>query len=119
MSLSRWLPAAVWAGVILAATSVPNVPSPPAAGSDKVLHLIAYAILGMLWLRAGTVGAPGPRTLVLTLAAVAAFAAVDEWHQRFIPTRFADPADWIADVAGATLGIASFAALKLRRVKGT
>lgn len=119
MSLSRWLPAAVWAGVILAATSVPNVPAPPAAGSDKLVHLAAYAILGVLALRAAAVNAAPPRTLALTLAAVAIFAAVDEWHQGFIPNRFADPADWVADVAGATLGIASFAALKLRRINGT
>jgi VanZ family protein len=119
MSLARWLPVAVWAGVILAATSVPNVPASPAAGSDKLAHLAMYAILGLLALRATAVVAPSARTMLLTLAAVALFAAVDEWHQRFIPSRSADPADWIADVAGAALGIASFATLKLRRIKGT
>jgi VanZ family protein len=119
MSLSRWLPVAVWAGVILAATSVPNVPGPPTAGSDKVVHLAMYAILGALSLRATAIDGPAPRTIALTLAAVAAFAAADEWHQQFIPSRSADGADWVADVAGATLGIAAFAGLKLRRLKGT
>ena len=120
MSGSRWLPVAVWAGVILAATSFPNVPAQAPGGSDKLVHLAMYAILGVLALRAAAwEGGTTPRTLGLTVLAIAAFAAADEWHQRFIPARSADPADWVADVAGATLGIASFAALKLRRIKGT
>ena len=120
MSRSRWLPVAVWAGVILAGTSFPNMPAPAQAGSDKLVHVAMYAILGVLALRAAASGSgTTPRTIVLTLSAIVAFAAADEWHQRFIPTRSADPADWVADVAGATLGIASFGALKLRRIKGT
>ena len=119
MSRSRWIPVILWAGFILTATSLPNVPAPAAPGTDKVAHLAMYAILGMLTLRAVGHAAPAPRTMVLTLAAITVFAAVDEWHQRFIPSRSADVADWFADVAGATLGIGSLAALKLRRVKGT
>ena len=120
MMRTRWLPVAVWAGVILAGTSFPNVPAPATAGSDKLVHLGMYAVLGVLALRAvAWESGATPRTIVLTLAAIGVFAAADEWHQRFIPTRSPDPADWVADVAGATLGIASFAALKLRRIKGT
>ena len=118
MSGVRWIPVALWAGVILIATSIPNVPGPPApAGIDKFVHLAMYAVLGFLALRAGWDGTP--RTLVVTLAAIAVFAAVDEWHQTYIPSRSADLADWIADVSGAMLGMGSLAALKLRRVKGT
>lgn len=118
MSGVRWIPVVLWAGVILVGTSIPNVPGPPAPpGVDKVAHLAMYAVLGFLALRAAWDGAA--RTLVVTLAAVALFAAVDEWHQAYIPSRSADIADWVADVTGATLGIWSLAALKLRRVKGT
>lgn len=120
MSGARWIPVALWAGFILTVTSLPAVPAPAAPpGTDKLAHLAMYAILGVLALRAARRTAPVPRTVVVTLAAIAMFAAVDEWHQRFIPTRSADPADWLADVAGATLGVGSLAALKLRRVKGT
>ncbi len=114
----RWIPAALWAGVILTGTSIPAIPGPPAApGVDKLAHLAMYGVLGFLAMRAAWDGMP--RTIVVTFAAVALFAAVDEWHQRLIPTRSAEVGDWIADVAGATLGIGSFAAFKLRRVKGT
>lgn len=119
MSGTRWVPVVLWAGVILTATSLPNVPAAPAAGIDKLGHLAMYGILGLLALRAAWETAPAPRTMVLTLAAIALFAATDEWHQRFIPTRSAELADWFADVAGATLGIGSLAVLKRRRVKGT
>jgi VanZ family protein len=114
----RWIPVALWAGVILTGTSIPTIPGPPAAaGMDKLVHLTMYGVLGVLALRAAWDGTP--RTAIVTLAAIAVFAAADEWHQRLIPTRSADVGDWIADVAGATLGIGSFAVLKLRRVKGT
>jgi len=45
----------------------------------------------------------GTRWLVAH-AALAAFAAGDEWQQRFVPGRSADPADWLADLAGVALG---------------
>ena len=119
MSGTRWIPVVLWAGFILTATSIPSVPAPAAPGTDKLAHLAMYAVLGVLALRAAWQSAPSPRTVVLTLAAIAIFAAVDEWHQRFIPSRSADAVDWLADVAGATIGIGSLAVLKLRRVKGT
>jgi VanZ family protein len=39
------------------------------------------------------------------VVAIAAFAAVDEWHQEFVPGRAADPIDWAADVVGAAAGL--------------
>ena len=117
MSGVRWIPVLLWAAFILTATSIPTVPVAPAAGTDKLGHLAMYAVLGFLALRAAWDGTP--RTIAVTLAAIALFGAVDEWHQHFLPTRSAEFADWVADVAGATLGAGSLAALKLRRVKGT
>ena len=119
MSGTRWIPVLLWIGVILTATSLPNAPAAPAAGVDKLGHLAMYGVLGMLVLRAAWDGPPTPRSVVLMLAAIALFAAADEWHQQFIPGRSAEVADWLADVAGATLGIRSMTVLKLRRVKGT
>ena len=118
MTRVRWIPVVLWAAIILTGTSVPSVPDAGPPGSDKLVHFGMYAVLGLLAMRAAWEGG-GPRTIVMTLAGVALFAAVDEWHQHFIPTRSADMADWVADVAGATVGIGSLAALKLRRVKGT
>ena len=119
MSGSRWLPVGVWVGVILTATSIPNVPGPPVAGSDKVVHLAMYAVLGALALRAARNHDAPSRTLVVVLTAIALFAAADEWHQQFIPSRSADVADWVADVTGAALGTGAVALLNFRRIKGT
>ena len=119
MTGARWIPVALWTGVILTATSVPTVPGPPVPGLDKVVHFAMYAVLGVLTARAVRGGAAEPRALLVALAAIALFAASDEWHQRFIPSRSADVADWFADVTGATIGVGSFAAFKFRRIKGT
>ena len=115
----RWIPVALWVAVILSATSAPTVPGPDVPGLDKVGHFAMYAILGLLTARAVRGGVARPRALTAALAAIALFAAADEWHQQLIPARSADVADWIADVAGASVGVGSVAALKLRRIKGT
>lgn len=75
------------------------------AGSDKVVHVIAYAVLGVL-VRSGL--GPGlHRPLVATCATVlivTAYGAVDEVHQSFVPGRSPSVADGIADAVGAILG---------------
>ena len=119
MSGTRWIPVALWTGVILTGTSVPSVPGPAVPGLDKVGHFAMYAVLGLLTARAVRGGVATSRALLVALAAIAIFAAVDEWHQRLIPSRSAEVADWFADVTGATVGVGSFAAFKLRRIKGT
>ena len=119
MTGARWIPVALWTGVILTGTSVPSVPGPPVPGLDKVWHFAAYAILGVLTARAVRGGGASPRALLVALAAIALFAAADEWHQRLIPSRSADVADWFADLSGATIGVGSYAAFKFRRIKGT
>lgn len=117
MIIGRWTPVIVWGCMILGATSLPGrtLPAGP-AGSDKAVHFLVYAVLGLLAIRAAMPGSTAPlRTIALTVVAVAAFAALDEWHQGFIPGRFPDAADWVADVAGATAGIGFTALFTLRR----
>ena len=119
MSRRRWLPPALWAAVIVVGTSVPgpDLPQGP-EGSDKVLHLLAYGVLGGLVLRAAMVEWPRARrvaTMVASLGAIAAFAALDELHQRLVPGRSADPRDWLADVVGAAVAILLTAAALERR----
>jgi VanZ family protein len=119
MTASRWIPVAVWIGVILTGTSAPTVPGPDVPGLDKVGHFAMYAVLGILTARAVRGGVATPRPLLVVLAAIAVFGAADELHQRLIPGRSADVADWFADVTGATVGVGTYAAFKFRRIKGT
>ena len=108
MSVGRWGPAAAWAACILVATwipgaKLPRIPAP--AGTDKVVHFLFFAVLGALVVAAmrarWSVRAP-----MLVLIAIAAFGAMDEYVQQFIPGRTMELFDWIADVTGAAVGIA-------------
>ena len=101
----RWTPVALWGAMILAATSIPGAALPEGPripGLDKVVHGALYGVLGFLVARA--VVKEGRGGWLLAGLAVATVAAADEWHQQWIPGRSADALDWVADVAGATLG---------------
>jgi VanZ family protein len=108
-----------WGAVILVMTSWP---SPPAVidltYTDEFAHLGVYAILGWLAGRAMIPPRSMPRVLVV-LAAIACFGALDELHQLWIPNRFATLSDWIADLAGATIGLFSFHLRRASLTPGT
>jgi VanZ family protein len=76
--------------------------------SDKTGHLLAYAGLALLCVRA--VGGGLPRRVVVRVAVralviAAGYGIFDELHQAFVPGRSADVRDWFADVGGAVIGI--------------
>ena len=58
------------------------------------------------------------RPLILTVIGVAAFGAVDEWHQQFIPGRSMEFGDWVADSTGGVAGaiVASLLILRTKRL---
>lgn len=107
----------VWAGLILVGTSVPKVPGPDVAGFDKVSHLVAYGVLGLLLMRAlrGGNGTSDLRAAVPTLAAGGIFGALDELHQSWIPGRSTDILDFAADFAGLVLAVIAMWTLDLLR----
>ncbi len=87
-------------------TSIPNpkfqVPIP---GADKLEHLAFYGVTGFffaLWRRES--GASFKRAIAHALLFTAIVGALDEAHQLWIPGRFADPLDWLADTAGGGSG---------------
>lgn len=70
-------------------------------------HVTEYAILAVLWFRALRGGrhlAPGSAAWG-TVAISVAWAALDEWHQSFVPSRTASPMDVALDGASATLAL--------------
>ena len=127
MRLSRWLAPVLWAGVIEVLTSWPNPPvvaAPP--GTDKVVHHALYAVLAFLSMRAGwpQSGSRLPWKLaVAVLVGVAAFGALDEWHQQFIPSRAMELGDWLADATGVIVGTVAYGlgtgVVKTRRERTT
>ena len=90
---------------MLVATSVPNPPVPQGlARFDKVVHFAMYALLAglVVWAWAGR--RTSAMVIIATLLIVAAYGALDEWHQQFIPGRSMELNDWLADSAGALVG---------------
>jgi VanZ family protein len=105
----RWLPPILWAVFIVVITSLPASAVPEVGGvptgTDKLVHLGVYAILGWLSVRAAWTPERGWRAWLLTILIIAALAATDEWLQRYSPGRTPNIWDWIADVTGATIGV--------------
>jgi VanZ family protein len=96
----RWLGTVVWGAAILTVSSLPH-PDPGFRlfpGCDKILHFIEYSILGV-GLRYWS-GGMKP----LPPIGGAGFAALDEFHQRYVPGRDASLWDWAADLAGVAIG---------------
>ncbi|CAG0978483.1 hypothetical protein MTYP_01623 [Methylophilaceae bacterium] len=76
---------------------------------DKLVHILAYATIGIM---AG-LAFPGSRLFWIILI-VAAIGATDEIHQILNPGRQASYHDWAADWAGALISLPGI--IKLRRV---
>ncbi len=72
---------------------------------DKVVHASAFTALG-LFLGLGFGQGKGWRFWLMLLGVAGLFGMADEIHQRFVPGRACEFADWVADVLGAALGLA-------------
>ncbi len=111
--LRYWLPVFAWAGLIFALSSVPSLESGlPRAGDlvlRKVGHVFEYAVLTWLLGRALRAHSLAPRHVRITAAALALFyAALDEYHQSFVPGREGSPRDVLIDAVGIGLALAFF-----------
>jgi VanZ family protein len=74
----------------------------------KLAHVTEYAVLVALWFRALHRGAARSPAASAALALVIAvtWAALDEWHQRFVPSRTPSVADVGVDALGGVVGAA-------------
>ena len=106
-----WLPVLVWAAVIFAFSSVPDLGT-GLGGWDSLLrklaHTTEYAVLGALLVRA--TGRPG-----LAFALGVLYAASDEVHQSFVAGRHGAPVDVAIDAVGVACGIAIWHLVRSRR----
>jgi len=98
----------VGAGV-LTVSSWPSLSFSPLHWSyeDKIEHLIAYTFLSYLaacgWGPGRTSGGSRKAGAAVVLALMV-FAALEEYHQRWIPGRFVEWGDWLSDVLGILTG---------------
>ncbi len=106
--LWRWAPVLAQMGAIFVASSMTAVPDMPAGLNNYTGHAIGYGLLGALAFRAfagaawrGLTPAAGLRAVLLS----SVYGVTDEFHQSFVPNRTPDVHDWIADTAGALIGV--------------
>ncbi|MCZ7585653.1 MAG: VanZ family protein [Deltaproteobacteria bacterium] len=106
-----WLPALGWAGTIWFVSSrrvdAVHLPGP----SDKVIHFFVFAFLALLLgraLRYEWSAERMTRAAVVAALIAAVYGGVDEIHQSFVPGRFCQGSDFIADLLGACVAAWAF-----------
>ncbi|MDP1945872.1 MAG: VanZ family protein [Nitrospirota bacterium] len=114
-----WGPVCGYAGLIFYLSSQPHpeqdLPSFVMLFSDKVLHAIEYALLGVLCYRAfrwGTNQSWGQQAIPLAVLLASLYGASDEVHQAFVPFRDSSWQDWLADTIGAAIGAVSWRSIR-------
>jgi VanZ family protein len=130
MGRASWVPAVAWMLLITAFSSPMGsaentagviVPAlrwmmPSATGPElesvhllarKIAHVLEYALLAVLWMRPLTADSPRPwrRAAVWAFMICLAWAALDETHQAFVPSRTGSARDVAIDATGAVGGL--------------
>ena len=104
---SLWLPVAAWCGLIFFLSGIPNLKTELGLWDfilRKCAHMTEYAILYFLLhrsLRGSFPGVSVQLTSVCSLLLTIAYAASDEYHQSFVPTRGPSVIDVGIDSVGA------------------
>ena len=100
LGISRILTALV-AAAILVASLLPFESPPGGPFTDKILHLAAYVLLGLLLFLA--TGKKGPAVVLASIGFCTAYGGLIEIVQPLFG-RSRELADWIVDFAGASVG---------------
>jgi VanZ family protein len=108
----NWFLLAVYCLLIFIQSGLPSPEVGPAfVGKDKLLHLVAYAIMGVLACRAFATLTRRQGAFAVFMAGflfATLFGLSDEWHQSLTPGRIADGWDLVADGVGAFLGAGGY-----------
>lgn len=104
-----WLPVVVLCIAIFVQSAFPSPDALPSfAFSDKLLHVVVYGLMAVLFCRALNSHASWRRRwlriFIMGVAAVTLYGLSDEWHQSFVAGRSAEAADLLADFAGSIAG---------------
>lgn len=105
-----WLPVVLWMVVIFIGSSIGSMPRVGGRTTDAIVHrtahLLEFAVLGWLMLRAISAGRTlTRRELLITLLVVTLYGASDELHQRFTPGRSSEFSAVLFDAAGGLIGM--------------
>jgi VanZ family protein len=76
---------------------------------QNLLHIPLFGLLAYLWLNALTKnGCPAKKKLIITIIITVSYGLLDEFHQSFIPGRYASLSDMLLNIVGITTGIAVY-----------
>ena len=134
--LATWLPVVLWAAVIFGASSIPGtqIPAVDLPLADKLAHLLVYAVLGALLLRAlqrpagaRALSSPDARSAAppawswrqagIAVLLATLYGISDEIHQRWTPNRTPDWHDVVADALGGALGTLALVAMRWMKIR--
>lgn len=110
---THYLPAILWAVLIFLASSIPSGSLPPVVFhiQDLILHFAVYLIFGVLLAHAADMPTPREvslRRFMVTLGLGMLYAVSDEFHQTYVPGRYAEVSDFVADSLGIVVGMALY-----------
>ena len=80
--------------------SLPELPE----NSDKFIHMVAYMPLGFLFYMSLIKSGFGRYGFALAMLLTVLYGVTDEFHQAFVPGRYATIGDVMADSIGALFG---------------
>ena len=103
----NWLPVIIYCSIIFYLSSGPvpqEIPTYP--NIDKLLHIVEYAILGILFTRAiyNHKFRSKKKLFILSILLTTLYGISDEFHQYFVPYRTSDIIDVFADISGGIIG---------------
>jgi len=104
-----YIPLAIYWIILFTATSLPIERLPSVGFNDKINHFLAYFILAVL-VNLTLIYQRKSRFLfqkapIVTIIIGLLYGAFDELHQIFVPGRFAETLDWMADGLGTIVGV--------------
>lgn len=107
--LWRWLPVIIWLGVIFGGSSIGSLPRADSALLDALVHRIAhvleFALLGLLLLRAiSERGSITWRQVISAALLCGLYGVTDEWHQAYVPGRSSELSAVPFDFGGGLIG---------------
>ncbi len=114
------VPAVLYAGLIFGLSSLEKTPleTLPIWNIDKIVHMIEYAVFGILLMLAFSSEGQekiSKRTELYSAIIGVLYGLSDEIHQYYVPGRISAVSDLCADAIGIILGIWFFKRLKIFR----
>jgi len=82
---------------------------------QNLLHIPLFGLLAYLWLNALTKNrCPAKKKLIIAIIITLSYGLLDEFHQSFIPGRYASLSDIILNIIGIITGVVIYFQLQRR-----